>query len=91
MVKWFTAAPHVSHRDGNMPVELIGPVHAPGRDGPTNGMYALQKELRKRSKSAYQSIDPWPGEPLSAIPKTRLFAPRRTGTVSFLGEKPSGL
>jgi hypothetical protein len=31
-----------------MPVELIGPVHAPGRDGPTNGMYALQKELRKR-------------------------------------------
>jgi hypothetical protein len=34
-----------------MPVELIGPVHAPGRDGPTNGMYALQKELRKRIAS----------------------------------------
>ena len=48
VVKRFTMAPHVSHRDGLMPVELIGPVHAPGRDGPTNGMYALQKELRKR-------------------------------------------
>jgi glycosyltransferase involved in cell wall biosynthesis len=48
VVRRFTAAPHVSHRDGLMPVELIGPVHAPGCDGPTNGMYALQKELRKR-------------------------------------------
>ena len=48
VVKRFTTAPHVSHRDGKMPVELIGPVNAPGRDGPTNGMYALQKELRKR-------------------------------------------
>ncbi|MFQ3592162.1 MAG: glycosyltransferase [Gemmataceae bacterium] len=48
VVRRFTTAPHVSHRDGRMLVELIGPVHAPGRDGPTNGMYALQKELRKR-------------------------------------------
>jgi hypothetical protein len=48
VVKRFTAAPHVSHRDGRMPVELIGPVHAPGRNGPINGMYALQKELRRR-------------------------------------------
>ncbi len=31
-----------------MRVELIRPVMAPGRDGPTNGMYALQKALRKR-------------------------------------------
>ncbi len=44
----FGFAPHVSHREGGMPVELIGPVHAPGRDGPTNGMYALQKALRQR-------------------------------------------
>lgn len=50
VVKRFTTVPHVSHRDGLMPVELIGPVNAPGRDGPTNGMYALQKELRKRIK-----------------------------------------
>ena len=48
VVKRFTAAPHVSHRDGRMPVELIGPVTAPGRDGPTNGMYALQRALRQR-------------------------------------------
>ena len=33
-----------------MPVELIGPVHAPGRDGLTNGMYALLQELCKRTK-----------------------------------------
>ena len=31
-----------------MPVELIGPVDAPGGNGPSNGMNALQKELRKR-------------------------------------------
>jgi hypothetical protein len=31
-----------------MPVELIRPVNAPGGDGPSNGMYALQKALRKR-------------------------------------------
>ena len=30
-----------------LPVELIGPVNAPGTNGPTNGMYALQKALRK--------------------------------------------
>ncbi|MFO0804416.1 MAG: glycosyltransferase family A protein [Gemmataceae bacterium] len=48
VIKRFTFAPHVSHSDGKLPVELIGPVTAPGRDGPTNGMYALQKELRKR-------------------------------------------
>jgi hypothetical protein len=35
-------------RDGEIPVELIGPAHAPGGNGPTNGMYALQKALRKR-------------------------------------------
>jgi len=31
-----------------MPVELIGPVDQPSGNGPSNGMYALQKELRKR-------------------------------------------
>lgn len=48
VVRRFAFAPHVSQRDGKMPVELIGPVLAPGRNGPTNGMYALQKALRKR-------------------------------------------
>ena len=37
-----------------MPVELIGPVDAPGGNGPSNGMYALQKELRKR---IYDGLD----------------------------------
>lgn len=44
----FVFAPPVSLRDGHRPVELIGPVTAPARDGPTNGMYALQKALRAR-------------------------------------------
>ncbi len=48
ITKHFTLAPHVSPRDSKMPVELIGPVDAPGANGPTNGMYALQKELRQR-------------------------------------------
>lgn len=48
VVRRFSFAPHVAHRNGKMPVELIGPVLAPGRNGPTNGMYALQKALRKR-------------------------------------------
>ena len=48
ILRRFTFAPHVNPRDGMLPVELIGPVTAPGRNGPTNGMYALQKELRKR-------------------------------------------
>ncbi len=48
VIRRYSFAPHVSHRDGKRPVELIGPVHAPGGNGPTNGMYALQKALRKR-------------------------------------------
>jgi len=48
VIRRFSFGVHVSQRDGKMPVELIGPVNAPGRDGPTNGMYALQKALRKR-------------------------------------------
>jgi len=46
----FTFGPHVAPCDGGMRVELIGPVNAPGRDGPTNGMYALQKALKTRIK-----------------------------------------
>ena len=46
--KKFAFAPHVSHGSGPKRIELIGPVNAPGGDGPSNGMYALQKELRKR-------------------------------------------
>ena len=48
VIRRFTFAPHVNPRDDRMPVELIGPVDAPGGNGPSNGMYALQKELRKR-------------------------------------------
>ena len=44
----YTFAPHVHPKTDHMPVELIGPVDAPGGSGPTNGMYALQKALRKR-------------------------------------------
>ena len=48
LIRRFTFAPHVSHDDGKMRVELIGPVDAPGGNGPSNGMFALQKELKKR-------------------------------------------
>jgi hypothetical protein len=48
VLRRFSFAPHVNPRDGKLPVELIGPVDAPGGNGPSNGMYALQKELRKR-------------------------------------------
>jgi hypothetical protein len=48
VIRRFEFGPAVEPRDGRMPVELIGPMDAPGRDGPTNGMYALQKALRQR-------------------------------------------
>ena len=48
VIRRFTFAPHVNPTDDRMPVELIGPVDAPGGNGPSNGMYALQKALRKR-------------------------------------------
>ncbi len=51
VLRRFSFAPHVNPRDDKMPVELIGPVDAPGGNGPSNGMYALQKELRKRIAS----------------------------------------
>ena len=44
----FTFAPHVNPASDKPRVELIGPVDAPGGNGPSNGMYALQKALRKR-------------------------------------------
>ena len=44
----FVFAPHVASGSNQKRVELIGPVDAPGGDGPSNGMYALQKALRKR-------------------------------------------
>jgi len=58
----FAVAPHVSHRDGKMRVELIGPIDAPGGNGPTNGMYALQKALKKRIAEGldWLSIKPLP-------------------------------
>lgn len=48
VIRRYAFAPHVNPRDGRPPVELIGPVDAPGGNGPTNGMYALQKALRRR-------------------------------------------
>lgn len=44
----FVFAPHVAGGRDQQRVELIGPVDSPGGDGPSNGMYTLQKELRKR-------------------------------------------
>ena len=44
----FVFAPHVTSGSDQKRVELIGPLDAPGGDGPSNGMYALQKELRKQ-------------------------------------------
>jgi glycosyltransferase involved in cell wall biosynthesis len=44
----FVFAPHVDNGSSQPRVELIGSVDGPGGDGPSNGMYALQKELRKR-------------------------------------------
>jgi hypothetical protein len=62
VVRRYTFAPHVHPREGKPPVELIGPVTAPARDGPTNGMYALQKALRKRIEDGldWLSIKPLP-------------------------------
>jgi hypothetical protein len=48
VLRRFSFAPHVNPSDGKMPVELIGPVDAPGGNGPSNGMYALQKALKQR-------------------------------------------
>ena len=48
VIRRYTFAPHVNPVDDKMRVELIGPVDHPGGNGPSNGMYALQKELRKR-------------------------------------------
>ena len=49
MIRRYAFAPHVDAGDDGKPkVELIGPVESPGGNGPTNGMYALQKALRKR-------------------------------------------
>lgn len=44
----FVFAPHANAGSEQQQIELIGPVDGPGGDGPSNGMYALQKELRKR-------------------------------------------
>lgn len=44
----FIFAPHANTGSEQQRIELIGPVDGPGGDGPSNGMYALQKELRTR-------------------------------------------
>jgi hypothetical protein len=62
VIRRFTFAPHVNPHDDKMPVELIGAVDAPGGNGPSNGMYALQKALRKRIAEGlnWLSIKPLP-------------------------------
>jgi len=62
VIRRYSFASHVSHSDGRMPVELIGPVNAPGGNGPTNGMDALQKPLKTRSAEGldWLSIKPLP-------------------------------
>jgi hypothetical protein len=44
----FVFAPLVAGGSEQQRVELIGPVDGLGGDGPSNGMYALQRELRAR-------------------------------------------
>jgi glycosyltransferase involved in cell wall biosynthesis len=44
----FCAADGGIHQDNKRKVTLIGPIAGPGGDGPSNGMSALQAELRKR-------------------------------------------
>ena len=62
VIRQFIFAPHVNPHDDKMPVELIGPIDAPGGNGPSNGMYALQKALRKRIDEGldWLSIKPLP-------------------------------
>jgi glycosyltransferase involved in cell wall biosynthesis len=62
VIRRYSFAPHVNPRDDKLLVELIGPVNAPGTNGPTNGMYALQKALRKRIADGldWLSIKPLP-------------------------------
>ena len=62
VIRRFTFAPHVNPTDDRMPVELIGPVDAPGGNGPSNGMYALQRALRNRIDAGldWLSIKPLP-------------------------------
>jgi hypothetical protein len=62
VIRRYSFAPHVNPRGDKLPVELIGPVNAPGTNGPTNGMYALQKALRKRIADGldWLSIKPLP-------------------------------
>ena len=74
----FVFAPHVDNRSDQQRVELIGPVDGPGGDGPSNGMYALQKELRKRMEAGldWLSIKSLPGSK-DAIPWFWNWADRR--------------
>lgn len=62
VIRRFTFGPHVNPKSDRTPIELIGPVLEPGTNGPQNGMYALQKELRKRIDAGldWLSIKPLP-------------------------------
>jgi hypothetical protein len=74
----FVFAPHAISVNDQQRVELIGPVDGPGGDGPSNGMYALQKELRKRIDAGldWLSIKSLPASP-NAIPWFWNWADRR--------------
>ena len=62
VIRRFTFGPHVNPKSDRTPIELVGPVLEPGTNGPQNGMYALQKELRKRIDEGldWLSIKPLP-------------------------------
>jgi hypothetical protein len=62
VIRRFTFGPHVNPKSDRTRIELIGPVFEPGTNGPQNGMYALQKELRKRIDEGLDwfSIKPLP-------------------------------
>ncbi|HMF15365.1 MAG TPA: hypothetical protein VKE94_23785 [Gemmataceae bacterium] len=81
VLRRFSFAPHVDACDGKIPVEIIGPVDAPGRDGPTNGMYALQKAMRQRIEDGldWLSIKSLPASN-GALPWFWCFGERRYAT-----------
>ncbi len=81
----FVFAPHVDNGSDQQRVELIGPVDGPGGDGPSNGMYALQKELRKRiddgTRLAHVS---------SRFPQAAMRSPG-SGTGPIVATPPGGI
>lgn len=62
IVTTYYSGPTTQRNGDKMQVELLRSVDAPGRNGPTNGMYALQKALRARIAEGldWLTIKPFP-------------------------------